>query len=348
MGNTGENSVSRRLFMGVCAIAFTGFAGASAQAAATKIRVMVYNGAYTSLPVHVANDMGFYAKNGLDAETVTVNSGPAGVAALLGGSIDFVEPPTDQIMENVIKGTDLKIVVGNETKNFYTLVAADKSKFPDLDKGYPAVVKDMKGMRIGVNALGASTQLMMNAMLKDAGLSPDDVTYVAVGSATTALAAWEAKRIDVQVAFTPFPEIVEALGSGFPVVDLSKGQGPEILQKLGNAFEGFSAKGSFIKEHPGVVAGFIKAQSEAIEWMKDPANHDKLADLVKKYVNVSIVPADARDKTVDLMIKNYTGYLGYTVDPAAIDAWNTYLLDNKLISRPVKADEVIYSGAPKP
>ena len=77
-------------------------------------------------------------------------------------------------------------------------------------------------------------------------------------------------------------------------------------------------------------------------------NHDKLAELVKKYVNVSIIPADSRDKTVDLMIKNYTGYLGYTVDPAAIDAWNEYLQANKLTTRPVKPEEVIYSGAPKP
>lgn len=321
---------------------------ADAEAASAKIRVMVYNGAYTSLPVHVAQDMGFYEKNGLDAETVTVNSGPAGVAALLGGSIDFVEPPTDQIIENVVKGTGLKIVVGNETRNFYTLVGADKSKFPNLDKGYPAVVKDMKGLSIGVNALGATTQLMMNAMLKDAGLSQDDITYVAVGSATTALAAWQAKRVDVQVAFTPFPEIVEALGTGFPIVDLSKGQGPEVLQKLGNAFEGFSTKDTFIKEHPETVDAFIKAHKQAIEWMKDPSNHDKLAELVKKYVNVSIIPADSRDKTVDLMIKNYTGYLGYTVDPAAIDAWNEYLQANKLTTRPVKPEEVIYSGAPKP
>jgi len=320
----------------------------NAEAASAKIRVMVYNGAYTSLPVHVAKDMGFYEKNGLDAETIQVNSGPAGVAALLGGSIDFVEPPTDQIIENVIKGTGLKVVVGNEIKNFYLLIGADKSKFPNLDKGYPEVIKDLKGMRIGVNALGATTHLMMNAILKDAGLSQDDITYVAVGSATTALAAWQAKRVDLQVAFTPFPEIVEALGAGFPVVDLSKGQGPEVLQKLGNAFEGFSTKDSFIKEHPETVDAFINAHKEAIDWMKDPANHDKLAELVKKYVNVAIIPAESRDETVDLMIKNYTGYLGYTVDPAAIDAWNEYLLDNKLITRPVKAEEVIYSGAPKP
>lgn len=313
-----------------------------------RIRVMTYAGAYTSLPVHVANEIGFYANNNLDAELVVVNSGPAGVAALLGGSIDFVEPPTDQIIQNVVKGTDLKVVVGNEVKNFYKLIAADKKSLPNAEKGYPDVIRDLKGKNIGVNALGSTTHLIMNAILRDVGMSPDDVNYVAVGSATTALAAWQAGRTDVQVAFTPFPEIISALGTGEAILDLSKGEGPAVLQELGGAFEGFSTSGAFIEENPEIVEAFIKAHVETITWMKDPANREKLTELVNKHVNVSVIPEELRQETVEKMIDNYTAYLGYTVDPAVIDAWNQYLLENDLISRPAKPDEVIYSGAPKP
>ena len=343
-----NNSGMRRIALTLAALCLFGWSGTRVAAAPAKIRVMTYNGAYTSLPVHVAQDIGLYAKHDLDAELIVVNSGPAGVAALLGGSIDFVEPPTDQVIENVVRGTDLKIVVGNEIKNFYVLIAADKSKLPHADKGYPAVMHDLKGLQIGVNALGATTQLTMIALLRSVGMSPSDVNYVAVGSATTALAAWQAKRVDVDMAFTPFPEIVTTLGTGQSIIDLSKGEGPEVLQKIGGAFEGFSAKGSYIKDNPAVVDAFIKAQSEAIAWMKDPANHSRLAELVRKYVNVSVIPEASRQKTIDLMIDNYNTYLGATVDPAAIDAWNEYLHDNKLTTRPVTASEIIYSGAPKP
>ncbi|MFI4995256.1 MAG: ABC transporter substrate-binding protein [Hyphomicrobiales bacterium] len=313
-----------------------------------KIRVMTYNGAYTSMPVHVANDMGFYAKYNLDAELVVMNSGPAGVAALLGGSLDFIEPPTDQIIENSIRGTDLKLVVGNENRNFYVLIGSGSQSFPHAAEGYPAVMKDLKGMQIGVNALGATTHLMSNALLKGAGMTPDDVNYVADGSATTALAAWQAKRVDVQMAFTPFPEIVEALGNGRPLIDFSKGQGPKELQDLGGAFEGFSAKGSFIKEHPEIVDDFIKAHTDAIAWMKDKANHEKLVAIVNTYVNVAVIPEEKRKETVEKMIENYSSYLGVSVDRASIEAWNRYLLDNKLIDHPVKATDMVYAGAPKP
>lgn len=313
----------------------------------TKIRVMVYNGAYTSLPPYIARDLGFYAKYHLDAELTVVNSGPAGVAALLGGSLDFVEPPTDQVIENQIRGTDLRIVVGNEIRNFYSLIATNTVKTPHAGH-YPAVMHDLKGLRIGVNALGATTHLMMNALLKGAGMSPDDVTYVAVGSSNTALAAWDAGRVDVQLAFTPFPEIIHALGSGRPILDFSKGEGPPLLQKLGGAFEAFSAKGSFIRQHPDVVNAFIKAHTDAINWIENPANHARLVQLVGKYVNTSIIPAAKRAETVDLMVDNYNRYFGVTVDRGAIAAWNEYLLGNKLIPHAVAADDVIYRGAPKP
>jgi NitT/TauT family transport system substrate-binding protein len=309
----------------------------------TKIRVMVYNGAYTSLPAQIAKNLGFYEKYKLDAELVVVNSGPAGVAALLGGSLDFVEPPTDQIIANQIKGTDLKVVVGNEVKNFFNLVVSNKVKLSATDP-----IRDLKGQRIGVNALGASTHLMMNALLKGAGLTPDDVNYVAVGSTNTALASWQADRVDAVLGFTPFTEIIEALGTGRSAVDLSKGQGPAVLQKLGGAFEGFSTKASFIREHPDVVNAFIKAHIDAITWIKDPANRTKLVAEVGKYVNTSVIPEDKRSETIGLMIDNYNRFFGYTVDRGAIDAWNEYMLENKLIPHSVKAEDVIYAGAPKP
>ena len=317
-------------------------------ASTTKIRVMVYNGAYTSLPAQIAKNLGFYEKYKLDAELIVVNSGPAGVAALLGGSLDFVEPPTDQIIANQIKGTDLKVVVGNEVKNFFNLVVSNKVRLPPAGSPYQDVIRALKGQRIGVNALGASTHLMMNALLNGAGLKPDDVTYVAVGSTNTALASWQADRVDAVMGFTPFPEIIAALGTGRSAVDLSNGQGPAVLQKLGGAFEGFSAKASYIRERPDVVNAFIKAHVDAITWIKDPANRTKLVEEVGKYVNTSVIPEDKRSQTVGLMIDNYNRFFGYTVDRGAIDAWNEYLMENKLIPHPVKAEDVIYAGAPKP
>lgn len=210
------------------------------------------------------------------------------------------------------------------------------------------MVQDLKGKTIGVNALGSTTHLVMNAILMDAGLKPDDVTYLAVGSAATALAAWDAGRVDVQVAFTPFPEIVAELGTGEPLLDLSTGDGPSALTTMGGAFEGFITTGKFIEENRETVDAFIQAHIEAINWIKDPANRERLIELVNQHVAVSVIPEAQRNPTIERMIDNYTGFLGYTVDPAAIEGWNQYLAASGLASRAVTAEEVIYSGAPKP
>src|SRR5699024_521216 len=110
--------------------------------------------------------------------------------------------------------------------------------------------------------LGSTTHLVMNAILSDVGLEPDDVTYIAVGSATTALAAWNAGQVDAQVAFTPFPEIVEEQGTGATILDLSKGEGPEVLVAMGGAFEGFITSDKFIENNRSVVDAFIQAHIE--------------------------------------------------------------------------------------
>jgi hypothetical protein len=69
---------------------------------------------------------------------------------------------------------------------------------------------------------------------------------------------------------------------------------------------------------------------------------------IGKFVNTSVIPADKRDETLGLMIDNYSTFFGYTVDRNAIEAWNEYLLENKLIPKALSASDVIYAGAPKP
>jgi len=96
------------------------------------------------------------------------------------------------------------------------------------------------------------------------------------------------------------------------------------------------------------VNAFIKAHIDAINWIKDPKNRAKLVEEIGKFVNTSVIPADKREQTLNLMIDNYSTFFGYTVDRGAVDAWNEYLLDNKLLPKAVQASDVIYAGAPKP
>src|SRR5271154_2534792 len=48
------------------------------------------------LPIILARDMGIFAKNGLDVETVEMHSGPEFISAMLSGSVDFAGAVADK------------------------------------------------------------------------------------------------------------------------------------------------------------------------------------------------------------------------------------------------------------
>ena len=49
------------------------------------------------------------------------------------------------------------------------------------------MMKDFKGKKIGVAARGTSSENISTTCSRDAGLKPEDVTYVAIGNPVTGL-----------------------------------------------------------------------------------------------------------------------------------------------------------------
>lgn len=160
---------------------------ARAQGDLTPLRVQICPGAYTSMTVHVADEMGIFTRNKLKVEKIPAQSSSAAVAALIGGSLDVVETGAEFVLANQDKGVDIKYISANEVKNYATVIASTKVALPNLSKGYPAMMQDLKGLRVGVNAIGATLHLAALMMVSDAGLNKDDVQFVATG---TGVIAW--------------------------------------------------------------------------------------------------------------------------------------------------------------
>ena len=106
------------------------------------LRVQIFNGAYSSIPVHVAHDKGFYAKHGLEIEKIASDSSSAAIAAMIGGSLDIVESAADLVLANVDKGTDLKYLMSNEGRNYTTLVVSNEVALRNESSGYPGLMQD--------------------------------------------------------------------------------------------------------------------------------------------------------------------------------------------------------------
>jgi NitT/TauT family transport system substrate-binding protein len=318
---------------------------ALAQTDLTPLRVQIYPGAYTSMSVHVADELGIFTRNKLKVEKIPAQSSSAAVAALIGGSLDIVETGAEFPLSNQDKGIDIKYVSANEVKNYATVVVSGKVALPNLSKGYPAMMQDLKGLRVGVNAIGATLHLAALMMLTDAGMNKDDVQFVATGTGANTFAAWKAGAVDAQLTFAPIPELLEALGLAKPVMILGE-TGPDILRFQG-LYSGWVARGDFIQKNKSTVDAYIKSIQESIDWIRNPVNNARLIELARKYSPVSGLTPSENDAVLQKVVQNYRRFWGTEISEETIDKWNDYSLRNGLIKRRVPFDRVVYSGAPK-
>ena len=69
---------------------------------------------------------------------------------------------------------------------------------------------DLKGMKIGVTAPGSSTHFMVLHMMAQAGLKPDDASFIGVGAGPTAVAAAKRGEIDALVNVDPVISLLDS------------------------------------------------------------------------------------------------------------------------------------------
>src|SRR6266853_1309893 len=102
------------------------------------------------------------------------------------------------------KGQDLKLLVVNQQLPPLSLILRNDVPTPNAGKPYPQMVRDLKGLKIGISSAGASTDTVLQYLLREAGLDPKkDVNIIPVGDPATMLAALKNGVIDGAMAVEP-------------------------------------------------------------------------------------------------------------------------------------------------
>lgn len=318
---------------------------AAAQTAAGQtLRIQEYPGSILNLPHWVMADGGFCAKQGIKCEMVPIPSGPVALQALAGGSLEVSWASTEVTMQSASRGNDVQIIAGNAPNNFFELNVRSDVPLPNKAAGYPAVMKDIAGLKIGVTARGSGVELFTRALLIGAGLSPDSVTYVAVGSPATAYPTLIAKQIDAATMFQPFRALCAAQKTCVVAVDMPAGEGPPEIKALNGAFGTYIARRDYIKANPGNIAAFQRALTDAVAWLQDSSKFDEVMKIARKRMTLGDIP-NAEAVSLQL-VKGQIPKFGVKVDRAAVNAFSDFLMKNKLIEKPVSAATFVYEKAP--
>jgi ABC-type nitrate/sulfonate/bicarbonate transport system substrate-binding protein len=144
------------------------------------------------LPLWAARDAGLFAKYGLDAELLGLQSASRQVQLILAGDTLAASLSGTTPVRARIEGADTTIMMGLLNSFTLSVIAAPEIKKP----------ADLKGRYIGVGALGGSPTLLTQRLLKKWGLE-SDVKFLATGGYIESLAALEKRRIHAAVLDPP-------------------------------------------------------------------------------------------------------------------------------------------------
>jgi len=207
-------------------------------------------------PLWIAQERGFFAKNGLEVLLVLTRLSQPAIAGLLAGELQMVYGGANAALGAVSNGAELKLIAAMSNRLTYELIAR-----PSIAKA-----EDLRGKRLGTGGIGGS--LWMGALLglESLGLEPtrDQISLMIVGDQTNNAQALEAGNIDASTLDGVYTHRL-------------KQKGFKVIAEFGKAHIPFPGQGivvsrAFLQKQPVVVEGFLKGLIDGIQYCLTPTN----------------------------------------------------------------------------
>lgn len=309
-----------------------------------KVLIQQYQGTYGNAAAVIAAKMGMCERNGLDCQIKYINSGPLGMQALIGKSIDVSFVSTETLVMAIAGGAKLKAVYAGYQPLTLSLVA--RNDVPIKQGTVKEVLEQLKGKRIGVTTRGAETEMDFMSLVEASGMKASDFTIVPVGGPSTAYAALVVgKSVDAMMIMNPLKQICQVSKTCQVVFDADTVAWPPELRAMEGATVSVVMRTETIEQKPDLVKRYVKAMSEANAWIRDPKNRPEVMKLMASSMTVGNVPnADGVRKAwlEDDIMQMGDGKLSRPAVKGVVD----YLFDQGLIKTKPSVSDIVYSDAP--
>lgn len=230
------------------------------------------------LPLTVAEQLGYFKDEGLDATIVDFAGGSKALQAVVGGSADVVSGAFEHTINMQFKGQDMRAFVLQGAAPQIVLGINPKT-MPNFKS-----IADLKGKKIGVTAPGSSTNVMVNFVLAKAGLKPSDVSIVGVGASNGAVAAMRSGQIDAMSNLDPVITLLQRSGDLKIVTDT------RIMSEAEEVFGGPMPAGclyapqAFLDKNPGTAQALANAIVRANKWIQRAGPGDIIKVVPESYL----------------------------------------------------------------
>jgi len=260
-------------------VAFAACFAAHAQVEKRDVHIAV--GGKTALyylPLTITERLGYFKDEGLNVRISDFAGGTRSLEAVVGGSADVVAGAYEHTINMqsrrqsfqafVLAGAAPQISVAISSK------LAPKYRSP----------KDLKGLKVGVSAPGSSTNMVINYVLAQGGLKPDEVAIIGVGQGASVIAAMEQGRVDVISQTDPAVTMLEREGKVKVIAETRTPEGT--IRLFGGPMPASSlyAPLEFVKKNPNTVQALTNATVRALKWMQEASPQQILAAVPEEYL----------------------------------------------------------------
>jgi NitT/TauT family transport system substrate-binding protein len=224
------------------------------------------------LALWVAQDQGIFKQNGLDVTVLFVDGGTKTAQALVAKDVQFAVVAPSSAVNATAGGADLVVIGGLVNVINYDLVTQPGIK----------TAADLKGKKVAWSGPSGSSATALRIALRTLfSLDADkDVAAITIGTEPEREAAMVAKQIDATVIN---PDLaIQAKKDGLTVF-------AELWKRTDIPYQhtGIVASQAYLKANGDTATRFLKSVVQAIGFIRDAANKDKVTASLGKYLKVT-------------------------------------------------------------
>ncbi|MCD6664331.1 MAG: ABC transporter substrate-binding protein [Comamonas sp.] len=309
------------------------------------VRFQDYPG-HGNLLIRVARSKGWCEAAGITCELKPIPQAPLGIQALIGGSIDVAQTPIEVLASAVLRGARLHAVVGSAVTNIFQIDAAAGLALAHEAQGFPAVMQDFKGKKIGVTARGSASESFFAWLMQQADQQTDDVTYVAVGAPNTAFAALRQGQVDAIVSFEPAGTMCEMSRACRVVYRGATADQPALLRSMYGAGVALVMRAEQIAAQPNVAQAVVKISRQAADFVNHRANEAEVLKISAQYFPYDMPQGDAIARHA-LKLGIDSGTYKTMVRRSAVQSTLTYMQQTRQLPGTPTVEDLVWDGAPQ-
>lgn len=248
------------------------------------------------MPVHIANDLGLFKKNGLEIKVIELAGGVYTYRATVSGSADVASASGPFSIVGKAKGAATKMILSNSPKLEASMVVNAKIK----------TLEDLKGKRIGIQEPGGFADVLARGVLRAAKIDPKDVHFVSI--ATEDVPALVADQVDTGILH------VEQ-----EMIAVSKVPTLHAIARLweiqpNNLYAVMAVTEKTIQDKRAALQAFVKGHIEATRLIY--TDRAKVVPIIIKYTKL---PANVVDKALDFMVAQCIWDPGHGLGPKRVN-----------------------------